>query len=345
MVAAGSPSIAVLPLVNLSRDPDQEYFADGLAEELLDLLAKVPGLHVAARTSAFSFKGKNEDARSIASKLNVATLLEGSVQKSGDRVRITAQLVSAANGYHLWSETYDRNVSDVLCRAGRDRHLLRAGGFPLQLDLVAGSDLEIVRRMVLVVVGDGLRPELRHCQTGLHRELQLDAGRAGPRFFRSLGDADELEAVIAGAKSVERHRALGRTPRISDGLAVAQKPNQISRLHDPVGLDDVALRDREPRPSGLLAALAQPGPAGIEDRGGRLGSVILAAGGRKVETDRDGQGRPRLEAAVARDDPWPRRSARARPRTSLPRCAGFTVSLSSTPVSTDHGQPPTNLKV
>ncbi len=107
------PSIAVLPLLNLSRDPEQDYFADGLAEELLDLLAKVPGLHVAARTSAFSFKGKNEDVRSIAAKLQVSTVLEGSVRKSGEQVRITTQLISAANGYHLWSETYDRKLTDV----------------------------------------------------------------------------------------------------------------------------------------------------------------------------------------------------------------------------------------
>ena len=110
---AGGPSIAVLPLLNLSRDPDQDYFADGLAEELLDLLAKVPGLHVAARTSAFSFKGKNEDVRSIAAKLQVSTILEGSVRKAGEQVRITTQLISAANGYHLWSETYDRKLTDV----------------------------------------------------------------------------------------------------------------------------------------------------------------------------------------------------------------------------------------
>jgi len=95
--AAAGPSIAVLPLANLSRDPEQDYFADGLTEELLDLLAKVPGLHVAARTSAFSFKGKNEDARTIAEKLNVATLLEGSVRKAGDQVRITTQLINAAD--------------------------------------------------------------------------------------------------------------------------------------------------------------------------------------------------------------------------------------------------------
>jgi TolB-like protein/tetratricopeptide (TPR) repeat protein len=106
-------SIAVLPLTNLSRDPDQEYFADGLTEELLDMLAKVPGLHVAARTSAFAFKGKNEDARAIGEKLNVTTLLEGSVRRAGDQVRITTQLINATDGYHLWSETYDRRLTDV----------------------------------------------------------------------------------------------------------------------------------------------------------------------------------------------------------------------------------------
>jgi TolB-like protein/tetratricopeptide (TPR) repeat protein len=108
-----APSIAALPLVNLSRDPDQEYFADGLTEEMLNLLARVPGLHVAGRTSSFAFKGKSEDLRSIGQKLGVATVLEGSVQKAGDRVRITVQLINAADGYHLWSEAYDRKLTDV----------------------------------------------------------------------------------------------------------------------------------------------------------------------------------------------------------------------------------------
>jgi len=111
--SAPAPSIAALPLVNLSRDPDQEYFADGLGEELLNLLAKVPGLHVAGRTSSFAFKGKSEDLRSIGQKLNVATILEGSVQKAGDRIRITMQLINVADGYHLWSESYDRRLTDV----------------------------------------------------------------------------------------------------------------------------------------------------------------------------------------------------------------------------------------
>ena len=108
-----TPSIAVLPLVNLSSDKEQEYFSDGLSEELLNLLARVPGLRVAARTSAFAFKGKNEDVSEIAQKLRVATILEGSVRKAGDQIRITTQLINASDGYHLWSETYDRKLTDV----------------------------------------------------------------------------------------------------------------------------------------------------------------------------------------------------------------------------------------
>ena len=107
------PSIAVLPFVNMSSDPEQDYFSDGLSEELLNLLAKVPQLQVAARTSSFSFKGQNLEIREIAQKLGVAHVLEGSVRKSGDQVRITAQLIRADNGFHLWSETWDRTLENI----------------------------------------------------------------------------------------------------------------------------------------------------------------------------------------------------------------------------------------
>jgi TolB-like protein len=107
------PSIAVLPFVNMSDDKDNEYFSDGLSEELLNLLAKIPALHVAGRTSSFQFKGTNEDLRLIGEKLNVANVLEGSVRQSGTKLRITAQLINADTGYHLWSETYDRELTDV----------------------------------------------------------------------------------------------------------------------------------------------------------------------------------------------------------------------------------------
>jgi TolB-like protein/Flp pilus assembly protein TadD len=108
-----TPSIAVLPFVNMSADHENEYFCDGLAEELLSALAKIDDLKVAARTSAFSFKGKNTNISEIGNALNVKTVLEGSVRKSGNRLRITAQLVNAANGYHLWSERYDREMQDI----------------------------------------------------------------------------------------------------------------------------------------------------------------------------------------------------------------------------------------
>ena len=106
-------SIAVLPFVNMSSDPEQEFFSDGLSEEILNLLTRIPALKVIARTSSFSFKGKNEDVRSIGEALGVKTVLEGSVRKSGDRVRITAQLIDVADGAHIWSETYNRTLSDI----------------------------------------------------------------------------------------------------------------------------------------------------------------------------------------------------------------------------------------
>ena len=106
-------SIAVLPFTNMSADAENEYFCDGLAEELLNALAKIENLKVAARTSAFSFKGKRTNVSEIGNTLNVKTVLEGSVRKSGNRLRITVQLVSAADGYHLWSERYDREMKDI----------------------------------------------------------------------------------------------------------------------------------------------------------------------------------------------------------------------------------------
>src|SRR5207248_2877928 len=106
-------SIAVLPFVNMSEDKTNEYFSDGISEELLNLLSKIPQLKVAARTSSFSFRGKGAEIPEIARQLHVANVLEGSVRKSGEQVRITAQLIRAAEGYHLWSETYDRKIDDI----------------------------------------------------------------------------------------------------------------------------------------------------------------------------------------------------------------------------------------
>jgi adenylate cyclase len=106
-------SIAVLPFVNMSADPDNEYFSDGISEEILNALTRVEGLQVTARTSSFSFKGKSEDVRQIGQKLGVATVLEGSVRKSGKRIRINAQLINTIDGYHIWSEVYDSDLEDI----------------------------------------------------------------------------------------------------------------------------------------------------------------------------------------------------------------------------------------
>ena len=111
--APAQKSIAVLPLTNMSADPENEYFSDGMTEEIINALSKVPGMQVASRTSSFAFKGKEVDVREIGEKLGVVSVLEGSVRKVGNRIRITTQLVSVENGYHLWAETYDRQLEDV----------------------------------------------------------------------------------------------------------------------------------------------------------------------------------------------------------------------------------------
>ena len=113
MKTTSQNSIAVLPFANMSSDPEQEFFSDGISEEIINMLAQVPGLKVAGRTSAFSFKGKNQDLRLIGEQLNVNHILEGSVRKSGNKIRITAQLIKVSDGYHLYSEKFDRELEDI----------------------------------------------------------------------------------------------------------------------------------------------------------------------------------------------------------------------------------------
>jgi eukaryotic-like serine/threonine-protein kinase len=137
---ASSPArkaIAVLPLANMSADPENEYFSDGMTEEIINALAKVPGVQVASRTSSFAFKGKEVDVRTIGEKLGVSSVLEGSVRKVGNRVRITAQLINVADGYHLWSETYDRQLEDVFAIQDEISHAIVDA-----LKLRLGSDAE-----------------------------------------------------------------------------------------------------------------------------------------------------------------------------------------------------------
>ena len=144
VAASSDKSIAVLPFADMSEKKDQEYFADGMAEEVLDLLAKLPGIRVIGRTSSFQFKGKSGDLRTISQTLGATYVIEGSVRKSGDRLRVTAQLIGAADGSHLWSQTYDEKSGDVL---------------GIQDRIAAG----IVRALQVTVGADGLqdRPALK----------------------------------------------------------------------------------------------------------------------------------------------------------------------------------------
>ena len=140
---ATAASIAVLPFVDLSPGKDQEYFSDGLTEELINELAKVSGLKVVARSSAFQFKGKNEDLRSVGNKLGVTDILEGSVRKEGDRVRIRAELVKVEDGFQLWSETYDRKMEDIL---SVQDEIARSATRALQIKLLSPKEATVMGR-------------------------------------------------------------------------------------------------------------------------------------------------------------------------------------------------------
>jgi TolB-like protein len=188
--AISDKSIAVLPFVDMSEKKDQEYFGDGMAEEILDLLAKIPGLTVIGRTSSFQFKGKNADLRTIGAVLNTAHLLEGSVRKSGDQVRITAQLINTRTGAHEWSETYDRHIGDVV---------------KLQ-DAVAAA---VVRELQLTVASGSLNPRSTLKNADAY-DLMLRGRHAADRWDKEGFD----EAVTLFQQALDRdptyaHAAVG----------------------------------------------------------------------------------------------------------------------------------------
>jgi TolB-like protein/Flp pilus assembly protein TadD len=188
-VAITDKSIAVLPFTDMSEKKDQEYFADGMAEEILDQLVKIPGLTVIGRTSSFQFKGKNEDLRTIGAKLNAAYVLEGSVRNSGDQVRITAQLINTRTGAHEWSETYDRHIGDVL---------------KLQ-DAIAAA---VVRELQLTVAPDYLSPRSTLKNTEAH-DLYLRGRHAADRW-----DQDGFEESV-----MLFQQALDRDPTFVEAAA------------------------------------------------------------------------------------------------------------------------------
>jgi TolB-like protein len=168
-------SIAVLPFANMSGDKDQEYFSDGLTEELLNSLAEINELQVAARTSAFSFKGKDTDIGTIARKLNVGTVLEGSVRRSAHTIRITAELIDAVTGFHLWSKTYDRDLGDVL---------------KLQTEIATS----VASALKITLLGD-VAAKVERGGTG--NPAAFDAYLRGAKATGSYRDANDIPAAIA----------------------------------------------------------------------------------------------------------------------------------------------------
>ncbi len=186
MAAQEFPSIAVLPFADMSPKHDQEYFADGVAEEILNGLAQVQGLKVIGRTSSFSFKGKSDDIKAIGQKLGVANLLEGSLRRSGGRLRITAQLVKASDGVHLWSQTFDRPAGDV---------------FAVQ-DEIARAVVEALR--VKLLPGQSMAKEYRPKSQEAYQSYLL-----GAHFARSFSPDSQLRAIRAFGDAVRRDPRYG----------------------------------------------------------------------------------------------------------------------------------------
>ena len=224
-VEAAAKSIAVLPFADMSSGKDQEYFADGLSEELLNLLAKIPDLRVAARTSAFKFKGEKMDVQEVAQKLNVAHILEGSVRKSGNKVRITAQLIKAADGYHVWSETYDRTLDDI---------------FVVQDD-IAG---EVVKALKLTLLGTALTTRSKPQDSEaynlalqgryfLERSGQKDLERSIDYFQQSLARDPGYAPAWAGLSQAYVGQAGKGYVAVAEGYPRARKAAEKALALDP----------------------------------------------------------------------------------------------------------------
>jgi TolB-like protein/Tfp pilus assembly protein PilF len=186
--SGGVGSVAVLPFANLSDDPKAEYFSDGMTEEIINALAQLKGLKVAARTSSFSFKGRAPEIAEVGAKLKVATVLEGSVRKDGGRLRITAQLVNVADGFHLWSERYDRQMEDVfaiqddIARAIANRLKVSISGDALirpPTGSLEAYDLYLRGRFFVTKGGEGTRLALDCFQEALARDPQYALAHAG----------------------------------------------------------------------------------------------------------------------------------------------------------------------
>ena len=237
-------SIAVLPFTNLSGDASRDYFSDGMSEELLNLLARVPGLKVASRTSSFAYKGRNLDIREVGRELGVETVLEGSVRQAGDQVRITAQLVDAETGFHLWSETYDRRLEDIfrvqdeIAAAIVDELRIELAPQEQELAMRDKAPTQNVEAYELYLQGRAIwkrrgEDNLRKAIDLYQRALGLDPGFA--RAHAALASAyvvlpgytkekDDEQALMPMAEAAAR-QALSIDPKIGEAHAVLAQLN------------------------------------------------------------------------------------------------------------------------
>ena len=231
---AQDPSIAVLPLVNMSEDKANEFFSDGISEELLNLLAKVPELRVIARTSSFGYKGKDTPIPRIARELHVASVLEGSVRKSGDRVRRTVQLIRAKDGSHLWSETYDRTLDDI---------------FKVQDEIAAA----VVRELQVKLLGAAptSRPiDARVYPLILQARALSDRGSAEGRAEavalaqQALAiTPDEPQAWVILGRAYFNQATFGQRP-VVEGMRLAKEAAEKALALDPSNAEAVSMRGR-----------------------------------------------------------------------------------------------------
>ena len=229
VAAPNEKSIAVLPFADMSAGKDQEYFADGLSEELLNLLAKLPELRVIGRTSSFQFKGRNEDLRVIGEKLNVAHILEGSVRKSGETLRITAQLIRAADGSHLWSESYDRTLDDIFVVQDEI-----AGEVVQALKLTLFAPTSVTRSRPVDPEAYNLVLQGRYF---LERRGQKDLERAVEYFRRSRERDPEYAPAWAGLSGAYAQQVNAGYVSAVDGYRRAREAAEKALALDPQHAD------------------------------------------------------------------------------------------------------------
>ena len=232
------PSIAVLPFRNMSADPEQDYFCEGLAEELIDALARLDGLRVVARTSAFQFSGKGYDLREVGEQLRVGTVLEGSVRRSGDRLRINAQLINAEDGYHLWSERYDREMNDIFVV---QEEMASAIVEELKVQLLAEGTAPLVRQPTDNVEAYHLYLKGRHClnkrtEETLTKSISLfeEAIARDARYAAAYaGLADGLMLLGPAGYGAAHVDALARA-RVA-ALKALEFDDQLAEAHETLG--------------------------------------------------------------------------------------------------------------